>query len=243
MNIESGDESADEIDNTKEIQIEEALKDYQTALKYQSQGPRYIEEAGIAYETLFKSDIFKYPESQSEYRREEDTGDQHDHGADFLRSSEISVGPTPDTVDHAPSTLPQILHLSYKNRGEHHLDLLHDLMKKQDTQSMQNPPSHAIDPKRIQSGVANALSDFTEALDKDEGDTDLWRRASRLSQVLNSSRISRYCLESAAESDEEGTDDVLGIMDMTTHIAGRELKQVSLSKLLFHDSSDRPLLA
>ena len=36
LNIESDDELDDEPDNTKEIQVEEALKVYQTALKYLS---------------------------------------------------------------------------------------------------------------------------------------------------------------------------------------------------------------
>jgi len=40
-------------------------------LKLHAQGPRLFDEAADAYQDLFKSDIFKYPEAKTEYERAE----------------------------------------------------------------------------------------------------------------------------------------------------------------------------
>ena len=69
LNIEPDEDIEEEVDDTKEIQIEEALKLYQNALKLHSQGPAFYAYAREAYTTLFKSEIFRYPESISDYRR------------------------------------------------------------------------------------------------------------------------------------------------------------------------------
>ena len=43
------------------------MKLFQTALKLHAQGPRFFDEAADAYDALFESEIFKYPESKTEY--------------------------------------------------------------------------------------------------------------------------------------------------------------------------------
>lgn len=63
LNVESDHEDEDEVDDTQEIQIEEALKLYQIALKYHSEGPQSFMKTADAYKALFDSDIFKYNES------------------------------------------------------------------------------------------------------------------------------------------------------------------------------------
>src|SRR5437588_11793468 len=71
LNLEPEDDSEEEIDDTKEIQLEEAFKLYQNALRLHSQGPQYRTEASDAYRELFQSEVFKYPEVVSEFARDE----------------------------------------------------------------------------------------------------------------------------------------------------------------------------
>ena len=204
LNIESDDESEDEIDNTKEIQIEEALKLYQTALRLHS-SQKALPQAGEAYKELFNSDIFRFAESQSEYARVAAYESHHDAnsvlGDDFI----IDAAGLTAVTDNAPSTLPQILHLSFKNRAQYRLDLLcADLAD-----------GHVIEESqradRVAEPVQQALVDFAEALDKDEENTDVWRRVARLAKALDSCRIARFCLETALERDDNDPDDVLSM--------------------------------
>ncbi|KAI5277809.1 Histone transcription regulator 3, partial [Ascosphaera aggregata] len=58
LNVEPDTDSEEEVDNTRELQVDEALKLYQNALRLHSQGPRYYREADEAYEALFRSEIF-----------------------------------------------------------------------------------------------------------------------------------------------------------------------------------------
>ncbi|KAB8338942.1 hypothetical protein FH972_021882 [Carpinus fangiana] len=214
LNIESDDEPDDEIDDTKEIQIEDALKEYQTALKFHSQGSGYVKEAQEAYDTLFQSDIFKYPESQSEYARWQVFQRQQDLGAALPIVTEVQA--TQAAPDNGPSTLPQILHLSYKNRGQFHLDKLRTFIEQQN--DVPDVPSH------IHTEAQSALIDFAEALDKDELDLDLWRRTAKVSRTLGTKRMARYCLEAALEDDlEEGTDEVLGMPSIEVTMTGDDL--------------------
>lgn len=228
LNIVSDDESDDEIDNTKEIQIEEALKIYQTALKLHA-SEQTLGEAGDAYEELFKSDIFKFPESQSEYNRVvayEDFQDEEDEEVLTLQDEPLAGQAV---TENAPNTLPQVLHLSYKNRGEHHLDLVkaHVQGNESDEGKEAETPKRAW--KQSSDHVHEALQDFTEALDKDEDDKDLWRRSARVSQALKSQRTSRYCLESALQEDDEGTDSVLSLPNLEALHDRIELRKINES--------------
>ncbi|KAI5284574.1 Histone transcription regulator 3, partial [Ascosphaera aggregata] len=49
--------------------------------------------------------------------------------------------------------------------------------------------------------VLEAIRYFGEALDRDDTDLDLWRRTAKLSQVVQSSRLARFCLESIVDDD------------------------------------------
>ncbi|KAL9082031.1 MAG: hypothetical protein Q9159_006782 [Coniocarpon cinnabarinum] len=218
LNIESDDESEDEIDNTKEIQIEEALKFYQTALKYHA-SQKTLDKAGRAYEELFSSDIFKFPESQSEYHRAATYENLQDVDSGFVDATEAEVAVAPNAAENAPSTLPQILHLSFKNRAEYYLDVLRAEIEGQN--------GDRADLKARTSDLAQrALDDFAEALDKDEDNIDVWRRAARLSQALNSCRIARYCLETALEEDDEGPDNVLSLPHFEKKFDARALRSL-----------------
>jgi len=210
LNVEYDDEIDEEPDNTKEVQIEEALKIYANALKYHSQGQRTLQEAGEAYDELFKSEILTYPESLSEYKRSELYGhtDQETIFEDVPQFEAVAL-----SGESGPSTLPQILHLSHKNRGQYYLDLLESELQ-QDAES--NTP-------RYRSNASQALEDFVNSLDKDDDDVDLWRRAAKVSDVLGSARIARFCLEGALDGDEQATDDVLGMANVETGMASEDL--------------------
>ncbi|KAI9726140.1 MAG: Histone transcription regulator 3 [Chrysothrix sp. TS-e1954] len=225
LNVESDDESDEEIDNTKEIQIEEALKVYQNALKFHSQRDA-LQEAAKEYENLFESEIFKLPEAQSEYNRVEALQGQYEDEDLYLQDAADVQEVVQTAPDNAPNTLPQILHLSYKNRGEHHLDLLKDLLRKRDIL----PGDHLNydDKEEIHANASKALQDFAEALDKDEDDLDLWRRAARIAEVLGHTRISRFCLEAALEGDLDTSDDILGRPSFDAEFGAQELRKLEV---------------
>lgn len=198
LNVESDSESADEGDNTKEIQIEEALKLYQNALKYHSLGSQSYGSAKDAYDDLFRSEIFQYPESKSEYDRLELNGSVQE--ANHFHDEQERLFALPSGVsDAATSTLTQILHLSYKNRGRFVLDLLHSGLQH----------NEASLPDAVTRDAEQALQDFSEALDKDDTDLDLWWRSARLATFVNRKRIARYCLEAALDDEDI---DLMGIV-------------------------------
>jgi tetratricopeptide (TPR) repeat protein len=212
LNVEPDENPEDDFDHTREIQLEEALKLYQNALKLHAQGPTYYEQAAEAYDKLFKSDVFKYPESLLDFTQD-------------IPSVNLEPEPEPEsplevafapTYDDGPSTLPQILYLAYKNHGQFIMDCLKHQMK--------------IAPAMPRSGLApqaqHALEQFTQALARDESDTELWRRAARVGELLGSNTISRYCLEAAVEVDDDPT---LGEVDpgnLEEGFAGIQLKEL-----------------
>jgi tetratricopeptide (TPR) repeat protein len=212
LNVEPDENPEDDFDHTREIQLEEALKLYQNALKLHAQGPTYYERAAEAYDKLFKSDVFKYPESLLDFTQD-------------IPSVNLEPEPEPEsplevafapTYDDGPSTLPQILYLAYKNHGQFIMDCLKHQMK--------------IAPAMPRSGLApqaqHALEQFTQALARDESDTELWRRAARVGELLGSNTISRYCLEAAVEVDDDPT---LGEVDpgnLEEGFAGIQLKEL-----------------
>ena len=55
LNVEPDEAVEEEVDDTKELQIEEALKLYHAALKLHSQGPEHYSQAAEAYEALLNS--------------------------------------------------------------------------------------------------------------------------------------------------------------------------------------------
>ncbi|RFU30319.1 hypothetical protein B7463_g6002, partial [Scytalidium lignicola] len=214
LNIEPDDQSDDEIDNTKELQIEEALKLYQTALKLHSQGPQHYAQAAEAYRNLFKSEIFRYPESVTEFIRYEEHPELELADEAIPLDLDIAVG-----VDGIPSTLPQILYLSYKNHGHFVLDALKYNIKRRDAELV-------LGRAVINDECQGALNDFSLAIASDESDTELWRRAARIAASLGSRRVMRYCLEAAVEVDDDPTIAEVEPPSLEEGFAGEQLKEV-----------------
>ena len=213
LNIESDDESDIEIDDTKELQIEEALKLYQNAINLHAEGPGSFELAAEAYEQLFQSDIFKYPESQPELRRIELYGpvpEDDDLWQDAAQAGAVvPVGGT----DTGPSTLPQVLHLSHKNYAQFKLEYLTARLE-----------TFNLTLNQILSDASTALDHFMAALDKDDTDLDLWRRTASVGEMLNSKRAARFCLEAVLEGDDESLGDMLSLPGLEQGLAGEQLR-------------------
>lgn len=198
------------------IQVDEALKLFQNALKLHAQGPQFFDDASDAYDELFLSDIFKLPESTTEYERTERQQNP------FL-PVESSFAPGLDAAgtyaDSSGTSLPQALFLSYKNHGQFILDRLKYRARRAgpDAQELLEQ-SEAIDDAR------KAIDNFNAALDRDPSDAELWRRTARTAAFLNSARMSRYCLEAAIELDDDPAVADVEPPSLAEGFAGEELK-------------------
>ena len=216
-NVEpDSDTEYEEIDDTKEIQVEEALKLYQYALKLHAQGPSSFDDAEEAYDALFQSEVFSYPESQSEAKRLE----LQDEVESDLDDLEPDLRPLPaGGVDAAPNALPQILYLSYKNYGQFLLDRLAEEVN----QIVRSDTLESRSKERLIG--TRSLQRFAEALDRDGTDSDLWMRMAKLGRILGSRRLARYCFEAILDEDE----DDFGLADdgpMETAVAREELQDL-----------------
>ncbi|KAF2241576.1 hypothetical protein BU26DRAFT_468780 [Trematosphaeria pertusa] len=216
LNLESDNEEEDEIDDTKEIQIEEALKLYQTALKFHSEGPQSFEKTAEAYKALFESEIFKYPESLSEYKRHELFGDTLVF--DSILQDDLEAGPVQavGANESAPNTLPQILHLSYKNHGQFMLETMQHWVRQHGAVSQQQGSGH----------ILSVLTYFAEALDKEDTDLDLWIRTASVAAMLGSQRITRFCLEAVLDGDDELYDNLFRLPGLEDGFAGQQLQEL-----------------
>src|ERR1700761_2859767 len=215
LNIEYDDESDVEIDDTKELQIEDALKLYQNALKYHAEGPESFELAAEAYEQLFQSEIFKYPESQAELRRIELYGPVTETESPWQADITTGAGLGSCSLDTGPSTLPQVLHLSHKNYAQFKLEYLTARL------DMLN-----VTLNQILTDATAALDHFVEALDKDATDLDLWRRTASVGEMLDSKRVARFCLEAVLDGDDEGLSSVLSLPGLDEGLAGEQLREL-----------------
>ncbi|KAK0304880.1 Histone transcription regulator 3 [Friedmanniomyces endolithicus] len=215
LNIESDDESEIEVDDTKELQIEDALKLYQTALKYHAEGPTSFDKAAEAYQELFESDIFRYPESQAELQRIALYGAFTDDEDPWKDEVQIGTTVAKSSFDSGPSTLPQILHLSHKNYAQFRLD---HLTARLDTVH--------VTLQLIVADASEALSHFVDALDKDDTDLDLWRKTAAVGGMLSSKRVARFCLEAVLEGDDEGLHGVLSLPGLEDGLAGEQLRDL-----------------
>lgn len=220
LNIESDDEEDIEIDDTKEIQIEEALKLYQHALKLHSEGPTSYDQAALAYRALFDSEIFKYPESQSELKRQDLSGVSPEQDDWQFQDEGIYLNDYPGTSENAPSTLPQIIHLSCKNYGEFMLESLQYKLQQDKSNDV------SANTREIAESSLAALVAFVDAIDKDDSDLDLWRRTSAVGGLLGSNRIARFCLEAVLDGDYSGIETVLAIPGLAESLAGQQLREL-----------------
>ncbi|OAX84125.1 hypothetical protein ACJ72_01514 [Emergomyces africanus] len=221
LNIEQDDYSEEEVDDTKEIQIEEALKLYHNALKLHSQGPEFYKQASEAYEALFKSEIFNYPESISEYKRSQLEGPETQHGNFPEVAAAGSTAPL-DASDTVSSALPQTLYLSYRNRGQFTLDHLRHLLRSKQTKGDDTNES-LID---VSAASGSAIRSFAEALERDDTDLELWRKSARIGDALQSHRLARFCLESVLEGDDDGLDNGFEQLGLEQAFAGEDLREV-----------------
>ncbi|KAK4553613.1 Histone transcription regulator 3 [Recurvomyces mirabilis] len=223
LNIESDSESDDEIDDTKELQIEDALKLYQNALRLHAQGPAAFDQAAEAYRELFESEIFRYPESQNELQRIELYGPSTGFEDNSLllngQQGGVTLGgnaglgaSSSGLYETGPSTLPQILHLSHKNYAQFRLEHLGTRLD-----------DFNVSLQQILTDATAALEHFVHALDKDDSDLDLWRKSAKVGDMLGSKRIARFCLEAVLEGDEEGLTSALALPGLEESLAGEQL--------------------
>ncbi|KAJ5103497.1 hypothetical protein N7532_004026 [Penicillium argentinense] len=194
LNVEPDDAVEEEVDDTKELQIEEALKLYHNALKLHSQGPDFYTQAAEAYDALLNSEIFKYPESISDFKRAT--------LPDAQSTEPVDESPTDAIVEYnvsdSTSSLFQTLYLSRKNYGKYLLDVLHETLRE--------PPKDDDAARKISKksfeATKKALTSFAEALERDDTDLNLWRQSARLGSALQSYRLNRFCLESVLADDD-----------------------------------------
>lgn len=237
LNVDS--ESEEEVDDTKEIQIEEASKVYQNALRLHASGGVHYAAAKEAYDELFQSELFKYPEALSEFAH-----DQLDETtAPTILPTEIEpvVALPSNAADSSANSIPQLVYLAHKNRGHFALDNAHyDL-----------PADISANPSALRRYYSEAcksgLGDFAEALERDDTDIDLWKRAARVADVLSTPRIGRFCLESVLAGDDDG-EQTVDISGLDEAFAAGELKDVisllqdDLSQISAAGVQPKPLL-
>ena len=193
-------------------------------MKLHAQGPAYYHDAEAAYSTLFQSEIFAYPEAISESKRIDlhyDSGPEADDSRSIL---ELPSEVPPVGNDGAPSTLPQILYLAYKNHGQFLLDQYKSEVCRTKNLRAGNESQVALEARNVLDVASISLGLFVEALDRDDTDLELWRRASRVSDVLGSHRVARYCLESVLDNDGEESGDLPDTLGFEEAIARQELK-------------------
>lgn len=165
-----------------------------------SQGPGFYDEAGKAYDELFRSEIFTWEESLSEAQRIERYFEV-DSSDDEIEDVLTPVFSAPNTgLDGSPSSLPQILYLAYKNHGQFLLDRLKDQLSRIEGHILSG--SSLIPSAEATEVASKCLKLFVEATDRDDSDLELWRLISRVSHSLQSRRIARFCLEAVLEADE-----------------------------------------
>ncbi|KAL2267192.1 hypothetical protein VTJ83DRAFT_4469 [Remersonia thermophila] len=218
INVEPEDNIDEEVDTTKEIQVEDALKLFQNALKLHSQGPQFFDQAADAYNALFESEIFRYPESKTDYERAE-------AGLDGTLALEPALAPAlplvpVDVIEPTDSGLPQALYLSYKNHGQ----FLIDRIKHKVTRDAAHKTA-LLEESAVQDDARRALDDFCAALDRDPSDAELWRKAARVASFLGSTRVSRYSLEAAIELDDDPAVDDVEPPSLAEAFAGEQLRR------------------
>lgn len=217
LNVEPEDTFEEEIDDTKEIQLEEAFKLYQNALKLHSQGPQYFQDALDAYKDLLQSEVFKYPEAVSEYAHDE-LEDEPAPGTAQVDAGALSLLPS-NAAESSASSVPQLLYLAYKNRGQFVLDVArHQLPNKRG--------SRAELCEYYSKSSNDSVRDFAKALERDDSDLDLWKKAARIADVLSTQRIARFCWESVLAGDDDDAEQTIDLSGLDEAFAAGELEDV-----------------
>ncbi|KAF7504557.1 hypothetical protein GJ744_002113 [Endocarpon pusillum] len=221
LNIEPEVDNIEEVDDTREIQLEEALKLYQNALRLHSLGPEYLDQAANAYTELFNSEIFRYPEAISEFTRDE--LDNSPGAALIVDQSLPQVNLVQGaTTEASPSSLPQIIYLSFKNYGQFLLE--QDAFANSQYDSPDG--SKNASSQDIILICSKALKKFAQALERDDTDLDLWRKAARVAQICSSDRTIRFCLESVLAGDDDRANEVVEILGLDEALAAGQLEDI-----------------
>ncbi|KAI1179377.1 hypothetical protein F4777DRAFT_473932 [Nemania sp. FL0916] len=216
INVEPEENADEEIDTSRELDIDEALKRFQSALKLHAQGPKHYDEAAAAYDHLFQSEIFRLPESTTEFDRAERQAQGRDLSAHLASAHVLDVAQA--DIDGGASSLPQTLYLAYKNHGQFALDGIRHQTK------LNRANETPLEQKQTLARAQKALDEFSAALDQDPSDAELWRRAARVAASLGSARINRYCLEAAIELDDDPAVDEVEPPSLAEGFAGQQLK-------------------
>ncbi|WXC47100.1 Histone transcription regulator 3 [Fusarium graminearum] len=236
INLEPEDNIDEQIDTTKEIHVDEALKRFQHALKLHAQGPRSREAAEAAYNELFESEIFKYREAKTDYERAERYADGQPEVSN-LDPSLTDGGLDVDAggADGVAASLAQALYLSYKNYGQFFVDKFKDASTSDTAWKEKAQLKYHDDGRKV-------LDSWMTALDQDPSDPELWRKAARFAGAINSNRIKRYCLEAAIELDDDPAVMELDPPSLAEGMAGEQLKDQL--KLLGDDMAlSHPIMA
>lgn len=202
------------------------MKLFQTALKFHAQGPSHYAEATEAYEALFQSDIFHYPESTTDFERTERQSEPQPHLPIDLSFAQ-SLDAAQADIDGSGSSLPQTLYLAYKNHAQFVLDRIRHQAKKHQEDHGDGDGDGALElfqDNDVLNQARKALEEFGVALDHDPADAELWRRAARVAAFLKSARTSRYCLEAAIELDDDPAIDEVDPPSLAEGFAGEQLK-------------------
>lgn len=218
LNVEPEDILEEEVDDTKEIQLEEAFKLYQNALKLHSQGPSSFQEARDAYKELLQSEVFKYPEVLSDFAHEE-LDEDIASSAIHQDAGPIALLPS-SAAESSASSIPQLIYLAFKNRGQFILDVArHQLSDKHG--------SRAEVCRSYAKACAEAIGDFAKALERDDTDLDLWKKSARVADILLSTqRITRFCLESVLAGDDDDLQQAIDLSGLDEAFAAGELEEV-----------------
>ncbi|KAH7310552.1 hypothetical protein B0I35DRAFT_514612 [Stachybotrys elegans] len=218
INLEPEENVDDQVDTTKELHVDEALKRFQTALKLHAQGVPSREAAAAAYEELFESEIFQYREALTEYERAERQADGRPE-VSSLESLTVGLDVDAGGADGVAASLAQALYLSYKNFGQFSLDRLKDAGRSDPTWKTKSHIDYHAD------GGSKILDSWVAALDQDPSDPELWRKLSRFAASMNSGRLKRYCLESAIELDDDPAVMEVDPPSLAEGLAGEQLKE------------------
>ncbi|KIX03230.1 uncharacterized protein Z518_06782 [Rhinocladiella mackenziei CBS 650.93] len=217
LNVEPEDSFDEEIDDTREIQLEEAFKLYQNALKLHSQGPQYFQEALEAYQELLQSEVFKYPEFVSDFTHEE-LDDEAAPGTTQIDPASLPLLPS-NAAESSASSVPQLIYLAFKNRGQFVLDVARH-------QRLNKKGSWAELCQYYAKSCHETIRDFAKALERDDTDLDLWKKAARVSDVLSTQRIARFCLESVLAGDDDDAEQSIDLSGLDEAFAAGELQEV-----------------
>ncbi|KFA52377.1 hypothetical protein S40293_06023, partial [Stachybotrys chartarum IBT 40293] len=218
INLEPEENVDEQVDTSKELHVDEALKRFQNALKHHAQGVRAREDASAAYAELFDSEIFKYREAVTEYERAERQADGRPETS-ALDSSNAGLDVDAGGADGVAASLAQALYLSYKNYGQFSLDKLKDAINSDPGWRNRNRVRYHED------GGREVLDSWTAALDQDPSDPELWRRTARFAASMNSARLKRYCLEAAIEMDDDPAVMEVEPPSLAEGLAGEQLKE------------------